>query len=76
MCVAETKKMRRLCVVLLVFLGLAVFSMAARQKKQSDYADSWAVEVSGGETKARELAEKHGFVYRGQVSRRSVLTDG
>ena len=61
-------EMRLVCVVL-VFLGLAVLGMSRRE---SGYADSWAVEVSGGEVKARELAEKHGFVYRGQVSARTV----
>ena len=51
-----------------VLLGVAVLAMS-QKKREGGYADSWAVEVRGGETKARELADKHGFVYRGKVSR-------
>ena len=50
----------------------AVF-LPVMSHKRDGYADSWAVEIAGGETKARELADKHGFVYRGQVS--DVLCD-
>ncbi|CAI8000214.1 Proprotein convertase subtilisin/kexin type 5 [Geodia barretti] len=49
-----------------VLLGVAVLAMS-QKKREGGYADSWAVEVRGGETKARELADKHGFVYRGKV---------
>ena len=52
-----------LCV--LVFVGLLLPAMS---HKANGYSDSWAVEVAGGETKAKELASKHGFTFRGQVS--------
>lgn len=31
------------------------------------YTDLWAVHVEGGEDVARNVAAKHGFVFRGQV---------
>ena len=31
------------------------------------YTDQWAVQVEGGETVARQLAEKHGFTFITQV---------
>ena len=37
-----------------------------------EYANSWAVEVSGGEEKANALAAKHGFVNSGTVRRRQL----
>ena len=57
--------------VRVVFLGvvfiLCVAVPAMSHRSPRSYADSWAVEVSGGEAEARELAEKHGFLFRGQV---------
>ena len=63
--------------VLLVILGVVLPAMSQRPPPPA-YADSWAVEVSGGKAKAQELAAKHGFVFRGQVSECplfSVATD-
>ena len=54
-------------VVLGVLVLIGVF-LPAMTHKSHGYADSWAVEVAGGETKAQELAEKHGFLFKGQVS--------
>ena len=51
--------------IAVVLLGTAVLASAGN--REGSYADSWAVEVSGGEDKAKEVAEKHGFVYRGKV---------
>lgn len=64
--------------VLCVLVLIAVVLPAIAHKRQHGYSaaahmahgysDSWAVEVSGGEAKARELAAKHGFIFKGQVS--------
>jgi hypothetical protein len=32
------------------------------------YNDQWAVHLTGGEIAAKNIAEKHGFVYVAQVS--------
>ena len=56
----------RLLWCLLVFV-VAAAVVAGESHGRSGYSDSWAVEVHGGEEKAMELAEKHGFVYRGPV---------
>ena len=61
--------MRAVLLGVLVLLGLALPAMS---HGKSGYADSWAVEVSGGEKKAQELAEKHGFLYRGPVSQHNL----
>ena len=37
------------------------------------YANSWAVEVTGGDEKASALAVKHDFIYSGKVWRASEL---
>lgn len=58
---------RAMRVVLAVLLILGVI-LPAMSYSRNGYADSWAVEVSGGEVQAQELAEKHGFVFLGQVS--------
>ena len=54
--------------VVLSALVLLLVSLPAMSRKSEGYADSWAVGIAGGEAKAKELAEKHGVVYRGQVS--------
>ena len=36
------------------------------------YSNDWAVEVIGGLTVANQLADKHGFVNMGQVSKHST----
>ena len=33
------------------------------------YTDTWAVHIEGGDERAVELAEKHGFQYLGKVRR-------
>lgn len=62
----------------LVFCALALGLVFLPAMAKHGYSDSWAVEVSGGEAKARELAAKHGFIFRGQVSGTAfiALTDG
>lgn len=40
----------------------------------ASYADSWAVEVRGGEEVANALAKKHGFVNLGKVGVLGVVT--
>ena len=37
------------------------------------YTNQWAVQIEGGERVARDTAEKHGFVYAGQVTYSHVL---
>ena len=54
-------------VVLKALVVLFAVFLPVMSHKREGYADSWAVEIAGGETKAQELAEKHGFVYRGKV---------
>lgn len=65
----------RLVLCVLVFLTVVLPAIAYRPSghltmshKPHGYSDSWAVEVSGGEANARELAAKHGFTFKGQVS--------
>lgn len=38
------------------------------------YTDQWAVNLSGGERMARDLALKHGFEYMGQVGLMSMFS--
>lgn len=71
-CVSEMRLALAFCV-----LALSLVFLHAMAKH--GYADSWAVEISGGEEKAKELAAKHGFTFRGQVSETAfniTLTDG
>lgn len=66
----------RLVLCVLVLIAVVLPGMAHKKQhpysaaghKLHGYSDSWAVEVSGGEEKARELAAKHGFTFKGQVS--------
>ncbi|XP_067665685.1 furin-like protease kpc-1 isoform X2 [Haliotis asinina] len=44
-------------------LGLIFLEVAFGQH----YTDKWAVHVLGGERKARSVADKYGFIYRGQI---------
>jgi len=60
-----------LCAV--VIIGLVIPAMS--HMFSTGYADSWAVEVEGGEKVAKALAEKHGFEFMGQV-RRSLCSCG
>ena len=52
----------------LVQLLLFVTGPTAALTAQPIYSDLWAVEVEGGEAVARQLAEKHGFLYLEEVS--------
>ena len=38
------------------------------------YSNSWAVEISGGDSEADSIAKKHGFTNLGRVSFRSSRT--
>lgn len=53
----------RVVLCTLVIIGLVLPAMS----HMHGYADSWAVEVEGGEAVAKALAEKHGFTYKGPV---------
>ena len=35
--------------------------------EKAEFSNSWAVEVDGGRMVADEIANKHGFINRGQV---------
>ena len=61
--------MRVVCVSLcaVVIIGLVIPAMS--NMFSPGYADSWAVEVEGGEEVAKALAMKHGFEFMGQVRR-------
>ena len=37
------------------------------------FSNSWAVEIKGGSHVADQLAEKHGFINRGQVGERNFI---
>ena len=49
----------------------AVATAASPNLPSVQYANSWAVEVTGGDEKANALAVKHGFINSGKVWRAS-----
>ncbi len=60
--------------VLLLFVFLTLgFGACEYEQDEIFYSNSWAVEVSGGADFADILANKHGFINRGQVSKLTVL---
>ncbi len=54
--------------VVFQFLILVFFSVVFGEDEQVFFSNSWGVEVAGGPEVAIEIAKKHGFVNKGQVS--------
>ena len=52
---------------------LTYFPQAIHSAAEPRYTNSWAVEVRGGAEAADQLAQTHGFLNLGQVSRRFVF---
>jgi furin len=50
-------------VLLTVLLLLTLF----QPYDNAEFTDTWAVHIEGGEDVAKQLAEKHGFTYLGQI---------
>ena len=55
-------------VAILLLIAVVLVLIVASKSAKPSYSNSWAVEVRGGPEVANELARKHGFVNRGQVS--------
>ena len=51
-----------LCYVILILLSKTTVCLT-----QFTFTNTWAVEIQGGESRAKALADKHGFLYLGEI---------
>jgi len=59
--------MIRLSIRFLLFSLITIASWAANEN-EGTYTNDWLVRIEGGRSVADEVASRHGFINRGQVS--------